>query len=553
MPKYYYETLEPTDYGFLVHESPKEHMHVMGLATFSSGPLATKDGGVDFDKLKKAVADVLHRVPRYRQKLMWLEEEKTSLLGRVASWVQPNTEYPPVWIDDNDFELDFHVRHTSLPHPGTDAQLKALVGQIMSQQLDRSRPLWEMYIVEGMPNNSFAAITKMHHCLVDGESGIDLTAVLMHIDPNFVPEDGPVFEPRPAPSQAELKKETRRARFLKPWNVIKDLQEFGKNSDNLREDLLDRGKAIGTLVKTSMGQKRVESPINGETSAQRIYEWLDLPLDEIKKAAKSQNGTINDAILTIVTGAMREYCGDRGFDIANDPFRVSAPVSMRQGKKNAEGEMGNEVAQWTVSLPIHVSSPIKQFAAIHAETEALKDSSAVLATQTITSVLSLSPGLMGSMMGMATYAVNSLVTNMRGPDFALYQCGAEMQVARPIVPLNGGLGVVVGILSYNGVVAFGLSGDPAIMEDLKGFREMLDKSYHALIKAAAKSQKKPAKKAIVKKKPAAKMKAAPKKKAVPKTKSAAKTKAAPKKKPAAKKAPARKKAAAKPKATTAKK
>ena len=522
MPKYHYDTLQPTDYGFLVHESPKEHMHVMGLATFSSGPLGTKEGGVDFDKLKKAVADVLHRVPRYRQKLMWLEEERTSLLGRVASWVQPNTEYPPVWVDDNDFELDFHVRHTSLPHPGTDEQLKALVGQIMSQQLDRSRPLWEMYIVEGLPNNSFAAITKMHHCLVDGESGIDLTAVLMHIDPNFVPEDGPVFEPRPAPSQAELKKETQRARFLKPWNVIKELQEFGKNSDNIREELLQRGKAVGTLVRTSMGQKRVESPINGETSAQRIYEWLDLPLDDIKKAAKSQNGTINDAILTIVTGAMREYCGKRGFDIANDPFRVSAPVSMRKhtGKKNAEGEMGNELTQWTVPLPIQLSSPIKQFAAIHAETEALKDSTAVLAAQTITSIMALSPGLMGSMMGMATYAVNTIVTNMRGPDFSLYQCGAEMQVARPIVPLNSGLGVVVGILSYNGVVSFGLSGDPAIMEDLKGFREMLEKSYRALIKAAAKPLKKPAKKAVPKKKAVAK-KAPTRKKAPAKRKTAA--------------------------------
>jgi WS/DGAT/MGAT family acyltransferase len=538
MPNFHYETLKPTDYGFLVHESPKEHMHVMGLATFSSGPLATKDGGVDFEKLKKAVSDVLHRVPRYRQKLMWLEEEKASLLGKVASWVQPNTEYPPVWIDDDEFELDFHVRHTSLPHPGTDEQLKILVGQIMSQQLDRSRPLWEMYIVEGLPNNSFAAITKMHHCLVDGESGIDLTAVLMHIDPNFVPEDGPEFKPRRAPSQAELKKETRRARFLKPWNVIKDLRELSKESDNFGKELLERGKAVGTLVKTSMGQKRVDSPINGETSAQRCYEWLDLPLAEVKKAAKSQGGTINDAILTIVTGAMREYCGKRGFDIDNDPFRVSAPVSMRKhtGKKTAEGEMGNEITQWTVPLPVHESSPKKQFAAIHAETEALKDSTAVLAAQTITSILSLSPGLMGSMMGMATYAVNTVVTNMRGPDFALYQCGAQMQVARPIVPLNGGLGVVVGILSYNGVVSFGLSGDPAIMADLKEFREMLEKSHRALIKACATSAGKPARKAAAKKKPT------PRKKSV--TKTTAKKKATAKKVPAKKKAPLKRKATA---------
>jgi diacylglycerol O-acyltransferase len=545
MAKYFYETLSPVDYGFLVHESPVEHMHVMGLATFSAGPLAAEGRGVNFEKLKRAVADVLHKVPRYRQKLMWIEEEKSSLLGRVTSWVQPNTEYPPVWVDDDDFELDYHVHHTCLPHPGTDEQLKILVGEIMSRQLDRSRPLWEMYIVEGLPDGRFACVTKMHHCLIDGESGIDLSAVLMHIDPNHVPEDGPAHKPRPAPTQAELKKETRKARFLKPWNVIKDLQQFGKESDSVGTELLDRGKAVADLVKTSMGQKRVDSAINGENSAQRIYEWLDLPLDEVKKAAKAADATINDAVLTIVTGAMREYCGTRGFDISSDPFRVSAPVSMRKrsGKKATDGEAGNEVTQWTVPLPIHEASPMKQLATIHAETTAMKDSTAVLAAQTITSILSLSPGLMGSMMGMSTFAVNTIVTNMRGPDFALYQCGAQMLVARPIVPLNGGLGVVIGVLSYNNTISFGLSGDPAIMEDLGEFREMLEKSFHALVKAASTSKQKQAKKTAVKK-------VAAKKK--PAVRRVAPKKTAAKKRPAARKA-APKKPAAKKKAATARK
>jgi WS/DGAT/MGAT family acyltransferase len=562
MAKYFYETLTPTDYGFLVHESPVEHMHVMGLATFSAGPLAEEGRSVNFEKLKKAVADVLHKVPRYRQKLMWVEEEKNSLLGRVSSWVQPNTEYPPVWVDDDSFELDYHVRHTCLPHPGTDEQLKTLVGEIMSRQLDRSRPLWEMYIIEGMPDGRFACVTKMHHCLVDGESGIDLSAVMMHIDPNHVPEDGPAYKPRPAPSQAELKSETRKARFLKPWNVIKDLQDFGKESDSVGRELLDRGKAVADLVKTSMGQKRVDSPINGESSAQRIYEWLDLPLDEVKKAAKAADATINDAVLTIVTGAMREYCGSRGFAIESDPFRVSAPVSMRKrtGKKTAEGEMGNEVTQWTVPLPIHESSPMKQLAAIHAETAAMKDSTAVLAAQTITSILSLSPGLMGSMMGMSTFAVNTLVTNMRGPDFALYQCGSQMLVARPIVPLNGGLGVVIGVLSYNNTISFGLSGDPAIMEDLGEFREMLEKSFHALVKAAGASKQKQAKKAAPKKVAAKKKpvvrKVAPKKTAAkkkPAVRRVAPKKAAVKKKPATRKVAPKKPAARKKAATVRKK
>ena len=513
MAKYYYDTLTPTDYGFLVHENPIEHMHVTGLATFKAGPLANKDGGINFEKLKKAVADVLHRVPMYRRKLMWVEEKKSSVMGRVASWIQPNTEYPPVWVDDEHFDIDYHVRHTSLPHPGNDDQLKALVGQIMSRQLDRSRPLWEVYIIEGMADGGFACVTKMHHCMVDGESGMGLTAVLMHIDPNHVPEDGPVYRPRPAPTQAELKKEMRKAQFLKPWKVIKDLQEYSRESDNVGKDLLQRGRAVGEMISTSMGSKRVESPVNGESSAQRSYEWLDLPLDEIRKTAKLADATVNDVVLTVVTGAVKSYCGARGFDTKTEPFKVSAPVSMRKhtGKKTEEGEGGNEITQWTVPLPVHLNSPSKQLAALHDETLALKDSSAVLAAQTITSILSLSPGLMGSMMGMATIGVNTVVTNMPGPQFALYQCGAEMKVARPVVPLNGGLGIVIGVLSYNGTISFGVSGDPAIMDDLGEFREALETSFQALVRSVAKYHKaKPATKAV-----------SPKKKAAPKKKKAA--------------------------------
>lgn len=342
MAKYYYDTLTPTDYGFLVHENPIEHMHVTGLATFKAGPLATKDGGINFEKLKKAVADVLHRVPMYRQKLMWIEEKKSSVMGRVTGWIQPNTEYPPVWVDDDQFDIDYHVRHTSLPRPGNDEQLKALLSQIMSRQLDRSRPLWEVYIIEGMADGGFACVTKMHHCMVDGESGMGLTAVLMHIDPNHVPEDGPLYRPRPAPTQAELKKEMRKQQFLKPWNVLKNLQEYSRESDNVGRDLLQRGKAVGEMISTSMGSKRVDSPVNGQSSAQRIYEWLDLPLDDVRQTAKLANATVNDVVLTVVTGAVKNYCGARGFNTKTEPFKVSAPVSMRKhtGKKNEEGEGG---------------------------------------------------------------------------------------------------------------------------------------------------------------------------------------------------------------------
>lgn len=533
MAKYYYDTLTPTDYGFLVHESPTEHMHVTGLATFTAGPLAREGGGIDFATLKKAVADVLHKVPRYRQKLMWVEENKTSLLGRATSWVQPNTQFPPVWVDDPHFDLDYHVRHYRLPHPGSDEQLKTLAGQIMSQQLDRSKPLWEVYIIEGMADCGFACITKMHHCMVDGDSGIDLTAVLMHIDPDHVPEDGPIYRPRKAPTQEELRKDMRKQQLALPLKVVRDIQEFSRQVDSIGQEVKERTRAVGEMLSTSMAQKRVESPVNGQSSAQRIYDWLDLSLADVKAVAKTSGATVNDVVLATVTGAVRDYCGERGFDLASEPFRVSAPVSVRKhtSKKLEEGEMGNEVTQWTVPLPIDERSPAKQLAKIHADTVAMKDSNIILATQTMMSIMSLYPPLIGAMMGRATYAANSLVTNMMGPQFPLYQCGAEMKVARPCVPLNEGLGLVIGVLSYNGTISFGLSGDPAIMDDLGAFREALANAFEAL------------KRSVVR---AAERKAETQQQAKPKVKSSGK--AAVKKKSTSRKAPVKKTAKARRKA-----
>lgn len=434
---------------------------------------------------------MLHKVPRYRQKLLWVNGESGSMLDQVTGWMGSKSEYPPVWVDDADFDIDYHVRHACLPHPGNEQQLKTLVGRISSRQLDRAHPLWEVYIIEGMPDGKFACLTRMHHCMVDGESGIDLTAVLMHIDPGHVPKRGPAYRPRPAPSRQQLVRELRKAQYLKPWQVMRDLQAYGAQTDHVGKDLLERTTAIGRMLSSSVGQSREDSPVNGNSSAQRVCDWLDLPLARVKAAAKANDATINDAVLAIVTGAVRAYCLERDFDVEHIPFRVSAPVSMRKhtGQQLAEGEIGNEVTQWTVTLPIHEASPRKQMALIHAETAALKDSNAVLATRTLTNIVSLYPALMGAMIGQATAGVNTMVTNMPGPQFPLYQCGAQMLTARPIVPLNSGLGMVIGVLSYNGTISFGLNSDPAIIPDIGEFREQLARASKALVKDASPPQK----------------------------------------------------------------
>ena len=213
MPSYRYERLSAQDNSFLVGETPTAHMHISGLSIYAVGDLTTVEGGVDFPKLRAAVEGVLHRIPRYRQKLHWVP-------------VTGN----PVWADDADFNLDYHLRHTSLPRPGNLAQLKQLAGRVMAQQLDRARPLWEHWVVEGLEGDRFALICKVHHCMIDGVSGVDLMTLLMNNSPEFVVPETFAFVPRPAPSGFELLRDEVIRRVSVPIQALRDRGREGSSS-----------------------------------------------------------------------------------------------------------------------------------------------------------------------------------------------------------------------------------------------------------------------------------------------------------------------------------
>ena len=224
MPRYAFERLSAQDNSFLLFEEPGLYMHVSSTQIFELGPLAVQGGGVDYERIRRFIGSVLHRIPRYRQKLAW-----TPLEGR------------PVWIDDPEFDLGYHVRHTALPRPGSDAQLKKLAGRVMAQHLDRERPLWELWVVEGLSDDRFALIGKIHHCMIDGMSGMDISVILQSTDPNALePEEAPDFIPRPAPSPSELLREAVKVRLGAPLRALRGWRHFQDEAEDVSEEISAR-------------------------------------------------------------------------------------------------------------------------------------------------------------------------------------------------------------------------------------------------------------------------------------------------------------------------
>ncbi|MAG30233.1 MAG: wax ester/triacylglycerol synthase family O-acyltransferase, partial [Deltaproteobacteria bacterium] len=378
MAKSNYELLSFQDNGFLQAETSNLHMHVSSTLVFESGPLATEEGGLDAQAIKESIVDVLHRIPRYRQRLHWVPLENRA-----------------VWVDDPHFDVDYHVRHTALPRPGTEEQLKTLSARIMSQQLDRKRPLWESWVVEGVDGGKgFALIQKIHHCMIDGSSGVDLAQVLLSDSPDTRPHpERPAFVPRPAPRRFDLVQDAIVRGITAPTRAIRDLREFAENAEDLRGELETRGRAILDVVAANRGID--PTPLNGDIGPHRRFDWLDMQLDELKAIRRAWGCTINDVVLTIVTGAAREYLLYRSTDPASIDFKILAPVSVRTAEEKSQ--MGNRVASWTLTAPIDESDPKAQLAAIHEETQRLRESKQALGVDTIMSIVSWAPSTIMSL------------------------------------------------------------------------------------------------------------------------------------------------------------
>lgn len=464
MPRYAYERLSAQDQSFLAFETRNVHMHVAATQIYQMGDLATPEGGVDFEKYKKATESILHLVPRYRQKLKWIPIENRA-----------------VWVDDRHFNLDYHVRHTSLPRPGGMEQLARLSQRIMSQPLDRSRPLWEIWVVEGMQNGRFAVITKIHHCMIDGASGVDLSMILMSPTPDRELHEPIPYIPRPVPSTYELVRDELIDRLKAPVEVVRGIRKFARETEDLRTEVGIRLRALQQLAGWAV-RGASETPINGPVGPHRRFDWLTMPLDDIKSIRRALGCTVNDIVLATVSGALRAYLLRRRVDPADLDFRTSAPVSVR--KDEDKGKLGNNVSSWIIRLPLGEEDPMRRIEAIHETTQELKRSKQALGVEMMMAAAEWAPSILLSLGAQAASGpINMIVTNVPGPQFPLYMLGAKLEAIFPVVPLLENMGLGVALMSYDGKVCWGFNADYELVPDLSTFVRLVEESFAEIQRA----------------------------------------------------------------------
>jgi WS/DGAT/MGAT family acyltransferase len=458
---YKYERLSAQDNDFLLWEKPNLPMHGGAVQIFERGPLGTEDGGVDFARIKLGYEAILERIPRYRQKLAWIPGQERA-----------------VWVDDPQFSIDYHMRHTALPRPGTERELRTLATRVLERPLDRDRPLWELWVVEGLDQNRFATIGKTHHCMLDGVSGMNLATILMSTDPEYEIRAPRPYVPRSMPSDAELQREDRWRRLRAPLDLLRDLQSFAGSTDDVAGEIAARARALGKMAWWKAIPSS-DTPLNGPVGPHRSVDWMSLRLEDLKAIRKALGCSINDVVLAITTGAVREFMISRQVRPEKLDFRTSTPVNVRRESEVAD--LGNRVSSWIVRLPIDEPDPIRQVEAIRAVTEELKESRQAAAVEVVEA---LHEWVSFDIQAMSKGTQNMFVTNVPGPQFPLYMMGAPLLAIYVAPPLLENLGLVVGVMSYNGDVCWGFNADYDRVPDLSDFVGLVRAAFERLAEAA---------------------------------------------------------------------
>ncbi len=455
--------LSGLDQSFLHFETPNAYMHVALTAIFDSGSLSVEDGGIDFASIRSHIASRLHLIPRYRQRLHF-----TPILGA------------PLWVDDGEFDLEYHVRHSHLPTPGTEAQLKTLVARLLERPLDRRRPLWEATFIEGLAEGRFAMVIKIHHCLVDGIAGMDILAALLDPAPVSRIEEPRPWTPVPPPSAIELVAEEIRRRGSASLGLVQRLPSV----------VGDGGLALGSRVGSLLGLLRTglnrvtTSPINREIGPHRRVEWVSFDLAEVKEIRRRLGGTLNDLALGIVSGGLRRMHRRMRADLAGD-FRVLMPVSTRASSER--GETGNRVSAWIASLPLDEGDVLARHRRICATTAGLRSNQEEQRTSLLVETAEWTPPIAIAMSVRLIRQVrlfNLIVTNVPGPAFPLYLLDAPMVAGHPHVPLFDNQGLGIALLSYDGRLSLGLVADWDVVPDLARVADAMEASFQELRAAA---------------------------------------------------------------------
>jgi WS/DGAT/MGAT family acyltransferase len=485
MPQQHLDRLTSIDASFLHQEGETSHMHIGAVLLFEGPP-------PEFADYLDHVRGRLHLVPRYRQKLATPPLET----GR------------PLWVDDSSFNIEYHVRHTALPAPGSEEQLFLLAARISSQQLDRSRPLWESWLVEGLSPREqgaperFALIFKTHHSLVDGVSGVDLATVLLDLErePKLGADadaeaDGAELEPwrpQPEPTPADLVAAGARGFVTTSAELVARALGAATRPTTSLNALREAAEGIGEIIWAGLNPAP-ETPLNVDIGPHRRYAVVRQELAQYREVKDALGGTVNDVVLTVVSGALARWLRSRGVRTEGLEMRALVPVSVRT--KDQRHTLGNQLTAMRAPLPVYIDEPVARLRFIRHAMDGLKESKQAVGAATLARVNNLAPPTVlaqASRLNFSTRLFNLLVTNIPGPQFPLYVLGRKLEDLFPIAFLPEHHALAVAIMSYDGGIDYGLLGDYDALADIDVIAEGIDATLAELLAAARGASPEPA-------------------------------------------------------------
>jgi diacylglycerol O-acyltransferase len=464
------ERLSPLDVSFLHIEDADRtaHMHVASIAIFE-GPPPTQD------EFARTLSDRLHLVPRWRQRVQRVPFQ----LAR------------PVWVDAVDFDIDYHLRRTALAAPGGEPELQRLVGRICSQRLDRTKPLWEIWVVEGLADDRWAMINKAHHCMVDGVSGTELLALLLDLTPETA-RHGPVDWSPHAVTSRDVTLDAARSLATDTAEQLRAVRSALRTPARAIRKVTDVAVGVGSLssnVKTTSN-----TGLTGPVGSHRIVAWAAAPLSDVKAVRSTLGGTVNDVVLAAITNGFRELLLSRGKSVDDRTVRTLIPVSVRgsraDGTASGDGTFNNKVSMMVAALPVGITDPAERLTSIRDQLAGLKRSNQAVAGEALTSMSALAPDALVSLAARAIAraqgptAVETVTTNVPGPQLPLYSLGRRMRRVYAYVPIAAQMRFGVTIFSYDGEVTFGVTGDHDASPDVDVLARGIDDGLADLVRIA---------------------------------------------------------------------
>jgi WS/DGAT/MGAT family acyltransferase len=462
-----YERLSSTDLVFLGLEDDNLCMHIGAVSIFEGGPLINAMGGLDIARVRAFVEASLHSNRRFRQKLAFVP-----LLGH------------PVWVDDHHFDIEYHVRHSGLHHPGNEEALKQTASRIMSQPLDRSKPLWEMWFVEGLDGGRFALISKLHHVMIDGVSAAETLSAFLRFDSSTTMPRRQKWRPLPAPSPAQLLTEEVSRRAALPLGALRAGLEAVSNPAAALDAATDAMLAVGEAAAANL-EIASPTPLNVPVGPHRSFEWSRFDLDAVKAVKRALKGTVNDVVLAVTAGAVRHFLEQRGLPTGDLDIRMTMPVNLRGAGER--GRLGNQVGVLNMPLPVAEQDPVRRLRAVIRTTRRLKKSRQLRGVELVAELTDRTlPPLAGWLARFASRArtYNLSVTNIPGPPAPVYLLGARMTQIYPLAFLFSQQALTAGLFSYDGSLYWGLTADAEALPDLKQLVIGIETEFERLRAAA---------------------------------------------------------------------